>query len=123
MNPYQPDPVPGRLAIGITLMVALAVLTPYVWIVPKDNMQLVIQAQTNLFAGWLMVVAFYYKARGDAVKDQTIAAQAETAKTAGAALASQVSAAAPTIPVAPGAAPTIPVAPGDKVTVEGTTPP
>ncbi len=84
---FKPDPIPGRLAIGITVMVALAVLTPYIWNVPEKNMQLVIQAQTNLFAGWLMVVAFYYKGRGDAAKDSIIASQAETAKVAGAVLA------------------------------------
>lgn len=110
------DPIPGRLAYGVTILVALATLTPYVWIVPEKNMQLVIQAQTTLFSGWLMILAFYYKARNDAVKDQTIAAQAETAKTAGAALATAATA------NTPGA---VSLQPGDSVkvaAVDGTTP-
>ncbi len=103
-----PDRVPGRLAYGVTIMVALAVLTPYIWDVPKDNMQLITQAQTALISGWTMILVFYFKGRSDAVKDQTIASQAATAQTAGAALAQAVS---PT--------PTVPLAPGERVTVEG----
>lgn len=74
------DPVPGRLAIGITILVALAAITPYVRDVPQNNLQLVSNAQTNLFAGWLMMIAFYFKSRGDAVKDSIIATQSDTAK-------------------------------------------
>lgn len=107
VNPPN-DPIPGRLAYGVTILVALATLTPYVWTVPEKNMQLVIQAQTTLFSGWLMILAFYYKSRNDAVKDQTIAAQAETAKTAGAALATAATA------NTPGA---VQLQPGDSVKV------
>lgn len=74
------DPVPGRLAIGITILVALASITPYLHDVPQNNLQLISNAQTNLFAGWLMMIAFYFKSRGDAVKDSIIATQSETAK-------------------------------------------
>lgn len=102
-----PDPVPGRLAIAMTVLVALAAITPYVREVPKENLQLVSNAQTNLFAGWLMMIAFYFKSRNDAVKDQTIAAQAQTAREAGAALAAVAT-----------PANVIPVAAGDSVTVK-----
>lgn len=105
------DPIPGRLAYGVTILVALATLTPYVWVVPEKNMQLVIQAQTTLFSGWLMILAFYYKSRNDAVKDDTIAAQAETAKAAGAALVAALPGAAG-MTIAPGATATVEPTPG-----------
>lgn len=99
------DPIPGRLAYGVTILVALATLTPYVWVVPEKNMQLVIQAQTTLFSGWLMILAFYYKSRNDQVKDDTIAAQA-SAQASTAALAA-ATATAPALVVPPGAQATV----------------
>lgn len=102
--------VPGVLAIGITFLVALATITPYFYNIPEKNMNLITQAQTTLWNGWMVVLAYYYGSSKNQAKAQdTMKVQAETAKVAGAALAA---ANAPS-------GPTIPVGPGDKVTVEG----
>lgn len=54
------DWVPGALAIGVTVMVALAALTPYVIQVPEKNLNLITQAQTTLWNGWLMILGYFF---------------------------------------------------------------
>lgn len=82
------DWVPGALGIGITFLVALATITPYFYNIPKDNMNLITQAQTTLWNGWMVVLAYYYgSSKNQAKAAETIATQAKTAQEAGAALA------------------------------------
>lgn len=52
--------VPGALAIGVTVMVALACLTPYVIKIPEANINLITQAQTTLWNGWLMILGYFF---------------------------------------------------------------
>lgn len=66
------DWVPGVLAISITLMVALSILTPYVMKIPESNLNLIVQAQTTLWNGWLLVLGFYF---GTSVQNNTRQAQ------------------------------------------------
>lgn len=54
------DMVPGALAIGVTVMVALACLTPYVIKIPEANLNLITQAQTTLWNGWLMILGYFF---------------------------------------------------------------
>ena len=78
----------GILAYIVTVLVAMATLTPYVWDIPEKNMNLVTQAQTTLWNGWMLVLAYYFKAReNNPVDAQTISTQADTIKKAQDALA------------------------------------
>lgn len=103
--------VAGTLAILVTAMVALAALAPY-WIpIPEKNMNLITQGQTTLWAGWLLILGFYFgTTNSQGRKDATIQELAKTAGKAQDALAPLV-----------GSTPTetIPVAEGEKVIVEG----
>lgn len=100
----------GKLALAVTVMVALATLTPYVWDIPAQNMQLITQAQTTLYNGWMLVLAYYYKTReNNPVDAQTISTQAATIKQAQDKLAPVVE--------KEGDNPT--VRPGENITVEG----
>lgn len=101
--------VPGALAIATTAMVALAALTPYLWAIPKDNMNLITQSQTTLWNGWLMILGFYFATSLNARKaSDTIDTLAQTARTAGAALA-------PLSPI-----PDVTLEPGQTATVAAT---
>jgi asparagine N-glycosylation enzyme membrane subunit Stt3 len=101
--------IPGVLAVMVTVMVALAALTPYLVVIPSSNLTLITQAQTTLWNGWLLVLGFYFgNTMSQGKKDSTIQTLAQTAQAAGAALAPP-----------PPPEPTIPVAPGESVTVTG----
>jgi hypothetical protein len=104
--------VAAILAFIVTILVALATLTPYVWIIPEKNMNLVTQAQTTLWNGWFVILAFYFKQKGsNPVDAETISTQANVIKKAQDALA----------PV-PTAENTVKLEPGDKVEVKGVEP-
>lgn len=106
------DNIPGILAIMVTFMVALAALTPYVVLIPKDNLNLITQAQTTLWNGWLVILGYYFATTSNQrKKDDIISTQADTIQKAQAAL-----------PSVPGAVQgdTIPVSPGEVKTVVGT---
>lgn len=82
------DWVPGVLGLAITALVALATATPYFYKIPTENMNLITQAQTTLWNGWMVVLAYYYgSSKNQAKAQETMNVQAETAKQAGAALA------------------------------------
>jgi hypothetical protein len=90
------DWVPGMLAIIVTVLVALATLTPYVYAIPEKNMNLITQAQTTLWNGWMVILAYYYGTSANQRKSaDTINMQAHTANKAGEALASLTTAALP----------------------------
>lgn len=109
---HNSDWVPGALAVGITALVALATITPYFYMIPEKNMNLVTQAQTTLWNGWMVALTYYFGSSSNRKKDaETIAAQAQTIQTANAALAPVLG--------APGAN-VIPVAPGETKVVVGT---
>lgn len=100
--------VAGVLAVMVTIMVAVAALAPYVVTIPESNLNLITQAQTTLWNGWLVAMSYYFgTTNSQGKKDDTIKTLARTAEAAGAALA----------PVTP--TPSIPVAPGESVTVKG----
>lgn len=95
--------VPGALAVLLTIMAALAALTPYVVIIPKENLTLITQAQTTLWAGWLLMLGYYFgSSSSQKTKDATIQTQAETAAVAQGALAPLVSDNPDAINLAPG---------------------
>lgn len=106
--------VAGWLALMVTIMVALAALTPYVVTIPKDNLNLITQAQTTLWNGWLVVLSYYFgTTQSQGRKDVTISTLADTAKSAQAALAP-----------APGApqGEVVEIKPDETLTVKGTDP-
>lgn len=93
------DHVPGYLAVGITVMVASAYAALLFVPIPKDNMQLVIQASTALFGGWALAIGFYFNTNKNSAKAQdTLNVQARTA----AALGAAVTPSTPSVPVEPG---------------------
>lgn len=72
-------PIAGVLAIMVTIMVALAALTPYVMTIPEKNLNLITQAQTTLWNGWLMILTYYFATTNTNNKAAaTIEAQAKT---------------------------------------------
>jgi hypothetical protein len=79
--------VAGWLAIIITIMVALAALTPYIVTIPQSNITLITQAQTTLWNGWLVVLSYYFgTTQSQGRKDAAIQTLASTAQAAQAAL-------------------------------------
>lgn len=101
----------GILAFTMTLMVAAAALVPYFVLIPEKNMNLITQGQTTLWAGWLLMLGYYYgTSQNSSKKDSTIATLANTANTAQAALA----------PL-PELEDAVTIAPGEVKTVVGTT--
>lgn len=109
MSKETHDWVPGVLGIGITILVALATITPYFYNIPEKNMNLITQAQTTLWNGWMVVLAYYYGSSKNQAKAQdTLNLQAETARQAGAALVAAM-------PPVPGE---VKLAPGEQVKVE-----
>lgn len=106
------ESVAGVLAVAVTIMVALAALTPYWLPIPEKNMNLITQGQTTLWNGWLLILGFYFgTTNSQGKKDATIQTLAATAGKAQDALAPLVN---------PTSIETIPVAEGQKVVVEGT---
>jgi uncharacterized protein (DUF697 family) len=100
----------GVLAFTMTLMVAAAALVPYFVPIPEKNMNLITQGQTTLWAGWLLMLGYYYgTSQNNTKKDSTIATLASTASSAQAALA----------PL-PEAVEAIKIAPGEVKTVVAT---
>jgi hypothetical protein len=97
------------LAYLVTILVALSMLTPYVWTIPKDNINLITQGQTTLWNGWMLVLGYFFKTRiNNPVDAETISNQAKTIKEAQTALG-----------VAAGATPgKVSLEPGDKVEVK-----
>lgn len=92
------------LAYAVTIMVGLAVLTPYVILIPEKNVQLITQGQTTLYAGWMLILAFYYKSRVNNPLDaETISMQAKTIKDAQATLSATTGVATGDIKLKPGA--------------------
>lgn len=70
--------VPGALAIFTTALVGAAILLPYFWTIPKDNSNIVIQAQTTLWNGWLVILGYFFgNAMKEKKKDDTINVQAK----------------------------------------------
>lgn len=111
-NEHSHEWVPGVLAVGITILVALATITPYFYNIPKDNMNLITQAQTTLWNGWMVVLAYYYGSSKNQSKAQdTMNVQAETAKAAGAALAAATT---------PASTDAVTLKPGESVDVHAT---
>ncbi len=107
--------VAGLLAIIITIMVALAALTPYIVTIPQTNITLITQAQTTLWNGWLVVLSYYFgTSQSQGRKDAAIQTLASTAQAAQAALTP-----APTTDVKPEPGQTTPV----TAKPEGETPP
>lgn len=102
----------GILAIMVTLMVAVAAIAPY-WVgVPEKNMNLITQGQTTLWAGWLLILGYYFgTTNSQGRKDATIQTLATTASKAQEALA----------PLTGASVETIPIGNGEKVTIEGKT--
>ena len=75
--------VPGVLAIMVTVMVAFATLTPYLIVIPESNLNLITQAQTTLWNGWLVILGFYFATtQTQGRKDAAIQALAQTAQRA-----------------------------------------
>ena len=80
------DKVPGILALMTTVMVALATLTPYVIKLPETNLNLIVQAQTTLWNGWLLILGFYFgttiqsNKQNDAISNQAQALGQATAR-------------------------------------------
>lgn len=99
------------LAYIVTIMVGLSVLTPYFYTIPEKNSNLITQGQTTLYAGWMLILAFYYKSRvNNPVDADTINSQAKTIKEAQA-----------TLSAATGATPgQVNLEPGDQVKVKAT---
>lgn len=103
------ESVSGILALLVTVMVALAALTPYWLPIPEKNMNLITQGQTTLWNGWLLILGFYFgTASSQGKKDATIQTLANTASKAQEALTPTAS------------ADIIPVAPGETKTIQGT---
>jgi hypothetical protein len=97
------------LAYIVTIMVGLSVLTPYFYVIPEKNSNLITQGQTTLYAGWMLILAFYYKSRGNNPVDaETISVQARTIKDA----QTTLSAAAGVVPGQ------VNLTPGDQVKVQ-----
>lgn len=87
MTDHKSSWVPGILAILLTVMAAAAALIPYFEIIPQENMTLLTQAQTTLWAGWLMMLGYYFGSTSNSKsKDETIGSLAKTAQ-AGAVMA------------------------------------
>lgn len=79
--------IPGILAVMVTVMVALAALTPYLVVIPESNQNLITQAQTTLWNGWLVVLSYYFgTTQGQGKKDAAIHTLAETASKQAAAI-------------------------------------
>ena len=111
MNLDRQDQIPGILAWMITLLVALSIITPYFFEIPTENINLITQAQTTLWNGWMMALAYYYgSSKNQAKAAETIAAQAKTAQVTGAALAASL----------PGVPGEVKLSPGDEVVVAAT---
>lgn len=73
----------AMLAYLVTILVALSMLTPYVWTIPKDNINLITQGQTTLWNGWMLVLGYFFKTRiNNPVDAATISTQAQTIKDA-----------------------------------------
>lgn len=99
------------MAYIVTIMVGLSVLTPYFYIIPEKNSNLITQGQTTLYAGWMLILAFYYKSRANNPLDaETINSQAKTIKEA----QTTLSAVAGTTPGQ------VNLEPGDQVKVKAT---
>lgn len=79
--------IPGVLAVLLTMGALGAALLPY-WIkIPQENMTIITQAQTTLWAGWLLMLGYYFgTTQSSKGKDDTITTLAKTAQTAGVAL-------------------------------------
>lgn len=97
------------LAYAVTVMVGLSVLTPYFYVIPEKNATLITQGQTTLYAGWMLILAFYYKSRiNNPLDADTINKQAGAIKEAQTALSA-------TTPGTPGK---VELHVGDEVKVE-----
>lgn len=99
------------LAYLVTVLVALSMLTPYVWTIPKENINLITQGQTTLWNGWMLVLGYFFKTRiNNPVDADTINSQAKTIKEA-----------QTTLNAATGAIPgQVNLTPGDQVNVKAT---
>ncbi len=105
--------VMGWLAFITTVGVLLSILTPYVWLVPKENMNLITQGNTTLWNGWMVVMVFYFRSKAQNPLDAaTISQQADTISKAQQTISDTASAATP-------ADQSVKVEPGDKVEVKG----
>jgi hypothetical protein len=59
-NPFNRDQIPFTLGYLITLLVAAATLTPYLREIPRENMNLITQANTTLWNGWMLMLGYFY---------------------------------------------------------------
>ena len=108
MNRRKNDPhdwQPFIIALGVTRLVGLATGTPYFYKIPHENMQLIIQAQTSLWGGWLIVLNWYFGSSKNQSKAQDTMNRQATALAASA-------------PASPPSDKTITLPPGDSVSVE-----
>jgi len=97
-----------------TVMVAVAALAPYLITIPQSNLNLITQAQTTLWNGWLVILGFYFSSSiSSGKKDAAIQTLAQTAKTAQETLSASTVGQNPTATIAPGETATI-KAEGDK---------
>lgn len=104
--------VPGALAVGITILVALATITPYFYNIPEKNMNLITQAQTTLWNGWMVVLAYYYGSNKNQTKAQdTMNTQAQLASDA---LSATMPRSDATVSLEPGERATVEAEPGPR---------
>lgn len=54
------DKVAAILAVGTTTAVLAAAMVPYFLDIPKDNHNLIVQGQTTIWNGWLVILSFYF---------------------------------------------------------------
>lgn len=88
--------IPAFLAISASVIIGVSHLLLFFFNIPQQNVNLITQNNTTLWNGWMAILMFYF---GDSLSRSrsadTIRMQADTARTAGVALANAVAAAAP----------------------------
>lgn len=88
--------IPAYLAVSATLIIGVSHLLLFFFDIPRENVNLITQNNTTLWNGWMAILMFYF---GDSLSRSrsadTIKLQAQTALTAGSALAKATEAALP----------------------------
>lgn len=88
--------IPAYLAVSATLIIGVSHLLLFFFNIPQQNVNLITQNNTTLWNGWMAILMFYF---GDSLSRSrsadTIKMQAQTALTAGTALAKATEASLP----------------------------